>query len=194
MRNCFTASREGYTSHPPLSSCTYLQNELNRNSPTLLLWFCTQAQSSKWFSLMLRKVPSCSPLKPTFQDNVTKLKYTNRLNRVLKKSFMQPKLKNQPEVHYLNVKNGPSGFVRHFLRRVRLQVLTQWWFFQVFKQCADKHISEVLPSLYAECWASSRGDWASSRMNSLKNLRGWMYSDPVLKWKWPIHQCKNAPL
>lgn len=45
MRKVFHSIRRGYTSCAPLSSCTYLQNELSKNSPTPLLWLCTQVQT-----------------------------------------------------------------------------------------------------------------------------------------------------
>lgn len=45
MRKVFRSIGRGYTSYAPLSSCTYLQNELNKKSPTPLLWLCTQVQS-----------------------------------------------------------------------------------------------------------------------------------------------------
>lgn len=47
--NYFIASGEVILHMPPFfSSCSYLQNELNKNSPTHLLWLCTQVQSVYW--------------------------------------------------------------------------------------------------------------------------------------------------
>lgn len=175
MRKLFLSIRRGCTSFALLSSCNYLQNELNKNSPTPLLWLCTQVQSVWWLPLTLcREISSCTH----FSTKWMQTKYTNRLEMWTESlwslSFAQLKLNC--------VVQSEADFT--LLWKMDLWGLsgTSWG-----EYCYGSQAAMVFPRFQTVCrqaplWSASqfihtvlskqRDDWASSRMNVLNNLCG----------------------